>query len=155
MTPPWIHLSLRDIPETPVIRAWLDEAAERMQAIIRQQEHDLVVFGQAGIVVPGNGDLPRNLSHEELASALARDRARGLLNLRHALASDESPVYGCSPSQIIFDEAVTSSDASTGAYLCETCFDAMTDLVLPAAHTATGQEEACCAGCWPPGVPCG
>jgi hypothetical protein len=40
-------------------------------------------------------------------------------------------------------------DASRGACLCETCFDAMTDLVLPGDWTATGLEEACCAGCWP------
>ena len=40
-------------------------------------------------------------------------------------------------------------DAARGALLCETCFDAMTDQVLPAAQTATGLDEACCAACWP------
>ena len=40
-------------------------------------------------------------------------------------------------------------DASRGARICETCFDAMTDLVLSGEWTATGLEEACCAGCWP------
>ena len=40
-------------------------------------------------------------------------------------------------------------DGSRGARLCETCWDAMTDQVLPSDQTATGLEEACCAACWP------
>jgi hypothetical protein len=40
-------------------------------------------------------------------------------------------------------------DSSRGAMLCETCWDAMTDFVLPGDWTATGLDEACCAGCWP------
>jgi hypothetical protein len=40
-------------------------------------------------------------------------------------------------------------DASRGSRICETCWDAMTDLVLPGDWTATGLDEACCAGCWP------
>lgn len=40
-------------------------------------------------------------------------------------------------------------EASRGTLLCETCWDAMTDQVLPGTRTATGLDEACCAGCWP------
>jgi hypothetical protein len=44
-------------------------------------------------------------------------------------------------------------DSSRGAMLCETCWDAMTDLVLSGAWTTTGLDEACCAGCWPIPLP--
>lgn len=40
-----------------------------------------------------------------------------------------------------------SRSASRGSLLCEQCWDAMTDLVIPASETATGLEEACCEAC--------
>lgn len=43
-----------------------------------------------------------------------------------------------------------SRDASRGTYLCETCWDAMTDQVVPGSLTATGLDEARCAGCQTP-----
>jgi hypothetical protein len=38
-------------------------------------------------------------------------------------------------------------DVSTGAFLCEVCFDAMTDMVLSTAHSPTGMEMAVCEAC--------
>jgi hypothetical protein len=39
---------------------------------------------------------------------------------------------------------------STGRYLCERCFDAMTNTILPASQSETGDEIAVCAGCLSP-----
>lgn len=42
-------------------------------------------------------------------------------------------------------------EGARGQYLCELCFDVMTDQVLPAEQSETGMEMACCAACWSQG----
>lgn len=48
-------------------------------------------------------------------------------------------------------EQLTPNEAqreqARGRYLCETCFDAMTDMVLMSVDTETGREEAICDAC--------
>lgn len=45
------------------------------------------------------------------------------------------------------EQGDTLRDASHGQYLCETCWDAMTDTVIEAGQSNTGLAEAKCAAC--------
>lgn len=123
-------------------------------AVIAACTAALEVVGHAQSVQPEIGAIPRGtgLTVEKLR------RARALLEA-HAASEPELfvPVLSVAEaarlvvsSYVPLDDLVEATrDTSRGALLCEMCFDAMTDQVLPAERSETGGEMACCAACWP------
>ena len=79
-----------------------------------------------------------NAYEREIIADMERQRlARGVFDAREV-------DMGASPAD---NAADALRDASHGQYLCETCWDAMTDLVVDAHRSGTGLAMARCEVC--------